>query len=72
MVYSCPLGALALGFSGWCKPSSAPTCVLPRATLHELQSNLQMAATRVGLGGFQEKPNCDPKLAATSGQPGAA
>ena len=29
---SCPLGALALGFPGWCRPRSASTCVFPGVT----------------------------------------
>ena len=33
---SCPLGALALGFPGWCRPRSVPHCVLPKDTLHDL------------------------------------
>ena len=32
---------LALGFPKWCRPRSAPTCVLPGATLPELYSNLR-------------------------------
>ena len=38
MVYSCPLGMQTLGFPGWCRPRSVTTCVLPRATQHELQT----------------------------------
>ena len=71
MVCSCPLGVQALGFPGWYKPSSAPTRVLPRATLHDLQSNLQMAPACVGLGGSQAKPSCEPRLADASARPGA-
>ena len=33
MVYSYPLGALALGFSGWCRARSAPTRVFPSMPL---------------------------------------
>ena len=36
VVYSCPLGVLALGFPEWCRPRSAPTCILSSATLPEL------------------------------------
>ena len=50
MVCSCPLGALALRSPGL---RSATTCLLPKATLHELQSNLQYADTCAGLGGSQ-------------------
>ena len=68
MVCSCPLSVLALGFPGWCRPRSAPTCVLPRAALPE-QS--EMAATCAGLGDSQVKPSCETNLAAASAQPGA-
>ena len=71
MVCSCPLGAQALKFPRLCRPRSAPTCVLPGATLHELQSNLKMAATCHGLGGSQAKPNYEPRLAAANAGPGA-
>ena len=39
---------------------SATTCVLPGATLNELYSSLQMAATCTGLGGSQVKPSHEP------------
>ena len=41
MVCCCPVGALALGVPGFCRPRSAPTCVLPEATLPKLESNLK-------------------------------
>ena len=50
---------------------SPTTCALPEATLHELQSNLQMAAICAGLGDAQERPSCEPRLAAASAGPGA-
>ncbi|XP_045056113.2 solute carrier family 22 member 13 isoform X2 [Desmodus rotundus] len=53
MFRSCPLGALALGCPGRYRPRSPTACVLPGATWHELQSDLQMATTRAGLGGAQ-------------------
>ena len=59
MVSSCLQGAMTLGFTTWCRPSSVPTCILPRATQHELQSDLHMDATCDGLRGFQTKPGCD-------------
>ena len=49
MVGSCPLGVLALGFLEWCRPRSAPTCVLPAATLPELQSTLRWLLFVLGL-----------------------
>ena len=49
MVCSCPLGALDFGFPRWCWPRSASTCVLLRATLPELQSNLCWLLPLVGL-----------------------
>ena len=49
MVCSCPLGALALGFTGWCRPRSVLNCVLPRATLPVLQSNLRWPLFVLGL-----------------------
>ena len=50
MVCSCPLGTQALGFPRWCRPRSACTCVLPRATLHELWGNLRWLLFVLGLG----------------------
>ena len=40
-VCSYPLDVQVLGFPRWCRPRSAPTCVLPWATLPELYSNLR-------------------------------
>ena len=34
------------------------------ATQHELQNNLQVTAACAGLGGTQERPSCEPSLAA--------
>ena len=45
-----PAECEALGFSSW----YWVVCVLPEATLNELQSNLQIAATCAGLGGSQQ------------------
>ena len=42
-----------------------------RGHQHELQSNLQFAATCAGLGGAQERPRYELRLAATSASPGA-
>ena len=66
---SCPMGVLALRPPRRCRLRSAITCGLPRATQHELQSNMRMAATCAGLGMYQAEPNCDPKLAAASARP---
>ena len=49
VVWSCPLGALAPQPSGRCRPRSTTTCVLLKATWHELQSSLLMAAIVLGL-----------------------
>ena len=56
-------------FLVWCKPRSAPTCVLPVATLHELYSSLKWLLLVLGL----EIPmqSCESRLAATSAGPGA-
>ena len=48
MICSCPLGALAMGFPRWYMPRSGPTCVLPRATLPEVQSNLRWLLVVLG------------------------
>ena len=45
---------------------SATACVLSRVIQHKLQSNLQLAATCVGLGSAQGRPSCVPRLAAAS------
>ena len=37
------------GFPSWCRPMSDPTCVLPGATLPELQSNLRWLLFLLGL-----------------------
>ena len=52
------------------KQKSAATCAPPRATQHELQSDLQLAATCAGLGGAQVRPNCKPVLAPARAGPG--
>ena len=49
MVCSCVLDALVLGFPRWYRPRSAPTCVLPWATLPKLQSNLRGLLLVLGL-----------------------
>ena len=49
MVCSCPLGTQAMGFPGWYRPGSAPTCAVPGATLHELISNLSWLLVLPGL-----------------------
>ena len=36
-------------------------CFAPGAAQHELQSDLQMAASCAGLGGAQKRPSCKPK-----------
>ena len=43
VVWSCPLGVLALGPPGTRRPRPTAACALPRATQHELQSDLQGA-----------------------------
>ena len=71
MVYSCPLGVLALGFPGWCKPRSAPTCVFPPGHPAWAIKQFEMAATCAGLGDSQVKPSCESRLAAASAGPGS-
>ena len=71
MVCSCPLGVQALGFPSCCRSGSAITCVLPGATQHDLQSNLQMAATCAGLGVSQVKPSYESILVAAGAGPWA-
>ena len=38
------------------KPGSVTACVMPKATWHEVQSNVQMAGTCAGLVGAQVRP----------------
>ena len=49
MVCGCPVGVWALGFPRWYGSRSAPTCVLSRATVPELQSNLRLLLLVLGL-----------------------
>lgn len=56
------------GFPGDAK--SAAACALSRVTRCELQSNLQMAASCVGLGSTQERPVFVPIQAATNAELG--
>ena len=51
MACSCPLCVLTLASVRKWRPWSPASCVLPRTSQHELQSDLQMAATCTGLGG---------------------
>lgn len=44
---------------------------LPEATHHELQSDVQMAATCAGFGCAQMRPSCKPRPAVASAGPGA-
>ena len=69
MVRSCPWVALVLG---GCRPKSAYYCALPRATWHELQRDLQVAATCARLKIALGMPSCEPRLAAVSARPGAS
>ena len=59
---------LALGPPGRFMPRSAAACVLPRATWHELQSDLLLCS---GLGVAQVRPSYEPRVAAASAGPGA-
>ena len=68
VVWRCLPGASALRR---CRRRLATICVLPEASQHELQNDLQMASNCSGLGGAQERPSCEPKLAAVSARPGA-
>ena len=62
---------MALGPPGRFRQKSAVAFVMPGAYEHELQSDLQMAATCAELGGAQKRQNCEPRLAATSVRPEA-
>ena len=64
-------GCVNPGSSWKIQAKVSPACVLPGATQHELQSDLQMAATCAGLGGAQVKPSCEPRPATASARPGA-
>ena len=55
LIYS--LGVLSPRPPGRCRPRSAASCALARATQHELQNNLQMAATCAGLEGIWKRPS---------------
>ena len=67
MLCNCPLGVQALEFPRLCRPGSTTTCVLPRATQHELASNLQMDVICAKLWRLLSwKPNCDPKVTAAN------
>ena len=70
VIWSFSVGVLALRPPGRCRLRSAATCVLPRANWHELQIDLQMAATYVGLGGAQVSTKRKPRPAATSARLG--
>ena len=48
-----------------------PACVLSGTTQQELQIDLQLAASRVELGGSLGKPGCEPRPAAANASPGA-
>ena len=60
---------MALGHFGRCRPRSAAAYVLPRDFQHGLQSDLQMAATCVGLRGTKDRPSYELRLAGPSDQP---
>ena len=62
MVWSYPLDMMALGPPKRYRPRSMAACALPRATQHERQSNLQMAATCAGLEGAHQRPSCETNL----------
>ena len=60
---------LAPGPPGRYRPKSDTTYVLSWINQQKLQSDLQMAATCAELGGVQERPSCEPRLAAASAGP---
>ena len=49
VVCGCPLDLLALGFTGWCRLKSAPTCVLPGVLYLSYKSNLRWLLLQLGL-----------------------
>ena len=59
-------GVQALESPRKCRLRSAVTCALPRATRHELQSNLHMAPTCAGFRDAQKRPYCEPRLNAAN------
>ena len=61
VIYSCPLGVLALGFARWCRLRSAPNCVLPQDH-HARIIKQSESSTWAGLGDFLVKPNCESRL----------
>ena len=56
----------------WGGARSATACALPRTTLHELQTCLQMATICVGFVVAQKRPSCEMSLTATSARPRTA
>ena len=66
VVWNSTLGALTLELSGRCKVKIIHCFCFARPIQHKLQSNLQMAATFVGLGGAQERKSYEPRQVAAS------
>lgn len=62
---------LPTGFPGSGDAMSGMTCALPRAMRNELEGDLQMTTTCVGLGGTQERQSCQTSVAAACASPGA-
>ena len=69
MFWSCPLGSLSHG-PPWRYKISYHLCPTWGQLVPD-KSNLQMAAICAGLRGALERPNCEPRPAATSASPGA-
>ena len=65
VVCSCPLGKLALGFPGWCRPTLTPACVF-LGHLDWVIKQSEMVATCAGLGDSWEKLRYKSRLVAAS------
>lgn len=57
---------LSWGLQGGAGQGLTATCVLPKATWHVLQSDLQLAATCAEPRGALAMPHCEPVPTATS------
>ena len=68
LIWSCPLGALALEPPRRCRPRSATICVLFWG--HSAWNNAQMVATYSGFRSAQKRPSCKLRLVAATARAG--